>query len=294
MYYEIWAKFDPEATNYIKMKQVCEFVDKLEEPLRIPAPNRIKLMSLKIPICKDDMMHCTDILDALTKYFLKTSEAPEVPGGGAITRENYEVISDTVKRMREIYSIGVIVRYWRVFVKRKKTGWVPTKPSERRKSDADDGDDDNGASSDHVTLEMGNPANSDSTAEIASTSSADEQNKNNNNPEDSVSDAGSNGRRKSRDSTILDIEVDNRLKSPSERHKDISDPLSDEEKIQTDMAAPETDAAEKDSLIRERRSASAQNSLRSSAASLAHESEVDIEPRTISRGGSPMKGPLNV
>ena len=51
MYYEVWERFDEKATQYIALDQLCEFVDSLEEPLRVPAPNLYKLVTMKIPIC---------------------------------------------------------------------------------------------------------------------------------------------------------------------------------------------------------------------------------------------------
>ena len=74
MYYEVWERFDEKATQYIALDQLCEFVDSLEEPLRVPAPNLYKLVTMKIPICVDDRVHCVDILDALTKNFLGTAD----------------------------------------------------------------------------------------------------------------------------------------------------------------------------------------------------------------------------
>jgi len=88
MYYETWEKFDEAATQYIPLSALSEFVDTLEEPLRLPAPNLYKLVSLNIPtrtdgqtdgrtpdrcftaslnipICDGDRVHCVDILDAL-------------------------------------------------------------------------------------------------------------------------------------------------------------------------------------------------------------------------------------
>jgi len=53
MYYETWEKFDEAATQYIPLSALSEFVDTLEEPLRLPAPNLYKLVSLNIPTRTD-------------------------------------------------------------------------------------------------------------------------------------------------------------------------------------------------------------------------------------------------
>ena len=54
MYYEIWEKFDESASQYIDLTQLSQFVEELEEPLRLPLPNYFKLASLDIPICEND------------------------------------------------------------------------------------------------------------------------------------------------------------------------------------------------------------------------------------------------
>lgn len=69
MYYEIWAQFDPDGTQYIRYDQLSDFLDVLEPPLQIHKPNRFKVISMDISICKGDMMYCVDILDALTRDF---------------------------------------------------------------------------------------------------------------------------------------------------------------------------------------------------------------------------------
>jgi len=71
---EIWERYDEKATQYIHLEYLCEFVDALEEPLRIAQPNFLRLVVLDVPICEDDRIHCIDILDALTKNFLGRKE----------------------------------------------------------------------------------------------------------------------------------------------------------------------------------------------------------------------------
>jgi len=52
MYYEIWAQFDPEGTQYIKYDQLSDFLNVLEPPLQIHKPNKFKIIAMDIPICK--------------------------------------------------------------------------------------------------------------------------------------------------------------------------------------------------------------------------------------------------
>lgn len=69
MYYEIWQKFDPKGTQFLPFVKLADFVDALEDPLRIPKPNTLALVLLDIPVYKDNICYCVDILDALTKHF---------------------------------------------------------------------------------------------------------------------------------------------------------------------------------------------------------------------------------
>jgi hypothetical protein len=122
MYYETWEKFDEAATQYIPLSVLSDFVDALEDPLRLPAPNLYKLVSLDIPICEGDRMHCVDILDALTKNFLGTvgdtaGELGDLKKGP--DRVDYNPISSTLKRQREMFVARLIQRTWRNFVKRR-------------------------------------------------------------------------------------------------------------------------------------------------------------------------------
>ena len=40
MFYEVWENYDPKATHYISYKQLPDFVDTLEPPLRVAKPNK--------------------------------------------------------------------------------------------------------------------------------------------------------------------------------------------------------------------------------------------------------------
>ena len=118
MYYEVWERYDEKATQFIPLSQVSELVDALEEPLRLPAPNFFKLVSLDISICDGDRVHCLDILDALTKNFIGTaSDASGVDlqidlRMGPVMR-SHQPVSSTLRRQREIYCATLIQRAWR-------------------------------------------------------------------------------------------------------------------------------------------------------------------------------------
>ena len=141
MYYEIWQQFDPNGTQYIKYNQLSDFLDVLESPLQIHKPNKYKIISMDIPICKGDLCFCVDVLDALTKDFFarkgnpveETAELGEqiilrksqyrskkwigrcfqtcVPKGEVTAqadRPGYDPISSTLWRQREEYCARMI------------------------------------------------------------------------------------------------------------------------------------------------------------------------------------------
>ena len=134
MYYEIWQQFDPNGTQYIKYNQLSDFLDVLESPLQIHKPNKYKIISMDIPICKGDLCFCVDVLDALTKDFFarkgnpveETAELGEQRSShlkvdsdtnkllvqGEVTaqadRPGYDPISSTLWRQREEYCARMI------------------------------------------------------------------------------------------------------------------------------------------------------------------------------------------
>ncbi|XP_016096245.1 sodium channel protein type 4 subunit alpha A [Sinocyclocheilus grahami] len=70
MFDETWEKFDVDATQFIEYNRVFDFVDTLQEPLRIAKPNRLKLITMDLPIVTGDKIHCLDILLAVTHEVL--------------------------------------------------------------------------------------------------------------------------------------------------------------------------------------------------------------------------------
>ncbi|XP_032685136.1 sodium channel protein para isoform X29 [Odontomachus brunneus] len=119
MYYEIWQQFDPDGTQYIRYDQLSDFLDVLEPPLQIHKPNKYKIVSMDIPICKGDLMFCVDILDALTKdFFARKGNPIEETGdlGEVQARPDevgYEPVSSTLWRQREEYCARLIQNAWR-------------------------------------------------------------------------------------------------------------------------------------------------------------------------------------
>lgn len=119
MYYEIWQQFDPDGTQYIRYDQLSEFLDILEPPLQIHKPNKYKIVSMDITICKGDRMYCVDILDALTKDFFARKNNP-IEETEQLTEvqprqddPTYERVSTTLWRQREEYCARLIQSAWR-------------------------------------------------------------------------------------------------------------------------------------------------------------------------------------
>uniref|UniRef100_A0A6A7FX17 Sodium channel protein n=2 Tax=Hirondellea gigas TaxID=1518452 RepID=A0A6A7FX17_9CRUS len=119
MYYEIWQQFDPKGTQFVEFMHLSDFLDLLEPPLQIHRPNKYKIVSMDIPICKGDLVFCVDILDALTKDFFarkgnpveESADMGEV--GPATDRAGYEPVSSTLWRQREECCARLIQQAWR-------------------------------------------------------------------------------------------------------------------------------------------------------------------------------------
>uniref|UniRef100_A0AAQ4PTR9 Sodium channel protein n=1 Tax=Gasterosteus aculeatus aculeatus TaxID=481459 RepID=A0AAQ4PTR9_GASAC len=121
MFYEVWEKFDSEATQFIEFSMLSIFADTLSEPLRIAKPNRIKLISMDLPMVSGDRIHCLDILFAFTKRVL--GESGEMDALKQQMEEKFmmtnpskvshEPITSTLRRRLEEVSATVIQRCYR-------------------------------------------------------------------------------------------------------------------------------------------------------------------------------------
>ena len=77
MFYVVWEKYDPLATQFIKFEHLSSFIADLDEPLGIPKPNEIALVAFDLPIVEGDKIHCLDILMNLVKHVLGRVEETE-------------------------------------------------------------------------------------------------------------------------------------------------------------------------------------------------------------------------
>uniref|UniRef100_UPI00358E9D2A sodium channel protein type 3 subunit alpha-like n=1 Tax=Myxine glutinosa TaxID=7769 RepID=UPI00358E9D2A len=75
MFFEIWSKFDPGATQYIDYTKLPDFIDALDAPLKISKPNDLHIAVMELPMMEGDRIHCLDVLFALTKRVLGEGEA---------------------------------------------------------------------------------------------------------------------------------------------------------------------------------------------------------------------------
>ncbi|KAM9321608.1 sodium channel protein type 8 subunit alpha [Gastrophryne carolinensis] len=134
-FYEIWEKFDPDATQFITFSKLPDFADALEHPLRVPKPNTIELIAMDLPMVSGDRIHCLDILFAFTKRVLGESgeldilrqQMEERFVASNPSKVSYEPITTTLRRKQEDVSAVVIQQaYRRHLIKR---GFVCRKTS---------------------------------------------------------------------------------------------------------------------------------------------------------------------
>uniref|UniRef100_A0A8C3V8Q3 Sodium channel protein n=1 Tax=Catharus ustulatus TaxID=91951 RepID=A0A8C3V8Q3_CATUS len=68
MFYEVWEKYDPDATQFIEYSKLSDFAAALEPPLHIPKPNKVQLIAMDLP-----EISATIIQRAYRRHLLKQS-----------------------------------------------------------------------------------------------------------------------------------------------------------------------------------------------------------------------------
>uniref|UniRef100_A0A8C3EZY7 Sodium channel protein n=1 Tax=Corvus moneduloides TaxID=1196302 RepID=A0A8C3EZY7_CORMO len=121
MFYEVWEKYDPDATQFIEYSKLSDFAASLDPPLNIPKPNTIHLIAMDLPVVSGDRIHCLDILFAFTKRVL--GESGEMDNlriqmedrfmAANPSKVSYEPITTTLKRKQEEVSAVIIQRAYR-------------------------------------------------------------------------------------------------------------------------------------------------------------------------------------
>ncbi|XP_058488338.1 sodium channel, voltage gated, type VIII, alpha subunit b isoform X4 [Solea solea] len=138
-FYEIWEKFDPDASQFITYAKLSDFADALEHPLRVPKPNTIELIAMDMPMVSGDRIHCLDILFAFTKRVLGDSgeldmlrqQMEERFVAANPSKVSYEPITTTLRRKQEDVSVRIIQRAYRSYLARR--GFVcKRKPSSNK------------------------------------------------------------------------------------------------------------------------------------------------------------------
>ncbi|XP_059812015.1 sodium channel protein type 8 subunit alpha-like isoform X6 [Hypanus sabinus] len=127
-FYEIWEKFDPDATQFIEYNKLSDFADTLEAPLRVPKPNHIELIAMDLPMVSGDRIHCLDILFAFTKRVLGESGEMDVLRqqmeerfvASNPSKVSYEPITTTLRRKHEEVCAIIIQRAYRAHLARRK------------------------------------------------------------------------------------------------------------------------------------------------------------------------------
>uniref|UniRef100_A0A7N8XU21 Sodium channel protein n=1 Tax=Mastacembelus armatus TaxID=205130 RepID=A0A7N8XU21_9TELE len=126
-FYEIWEKFDPDASQFITYAKLSDFADALEHPLRVPKPNTIELIAMDMPMVSGDRIHCLDILFAFTKRVLGDSgeldmlrqQMEERFVAANPSKVSYEPITTTLRRKQEDVSARIIQRAYRIHLARR-------------------------------------------------------------------------------------------------------------------------------------------------------------------------------
>ncbi|XP_078147187.1 sodium channel protein type 2 subunit alpha isoform X7 [Centroberyx gerrardi] len=124
MFYEVWERFDPDATQFMEYNKLSDFADALDPPLRMPKPNKIQLISMDLPMVSGERIHCLDILFAFTKRVLGEGGEMDVLRGQMEERfmasnpskVSYEPITTTLRRKQEDMSAMVIQRAFRRYM----------------------------------------------------------------------------------------------------------------------------------------------------------------------------------
>nr|AUY61917.1 sodium channel Nav2 [Lethenteron camtschaticum] len=127
MFYRVWGKFDPLATQFLACEQLPNFFDALKRPFRIPKPNTVKIAALQLAIVEGNKVHCLDVLRTMTRVIfgrvVKTEhlrqlsrQAQEKVMRRFPLRRIMHVVSTTLALRREEKAAHVIqraFRHWR-------------------------------------------------------------------------------------------------------------------------------------------------------------------------------------
>ncbi|KAJ6660810.1 hypothetical protein lerEdw1_017436 [Lerista edwardsae] len=128
MFYEVWEKFDPDASQFIEYSKLSDFAASLDPPLLMAKPNHVQLIAMDLPMVSGDRIHCLDILFAFTKRVLGESEEMDLLRvqmedrfmAANPSKVSYEPITTTLKRKQEEVSATIIQRSFRRYLLKQK------------------------------------------------------------------------------------------------------------------------------------------------------------------------------
>ncbi|XP_065607283.1 sodium channel protein type 2 subunit alpha-like isoform X17 [Cyrtonyx montezumae] len=145
MFYEVWEKFDPDATQFIEYSKLSDFAASLDPPLLIAKPNKVQLIAMDLPMVSGDRIHCLDILFAFTKRVLGESgemDALRIQMEDRFMAANpskvsYEPITTTLKRKQEEVSALIIQRAYRCYLLKQKVKKVSSIYNKNKNKEGD-------------------------------------------------------------------------------------------------------------------------------------------------------------
>uniref|UniRef100_A0A8C3PCL3 Sodium voltage-gated channel alpha subunit 2 n=1 Tax=Chrysemys picta bellii TaxID=8478 RepID=A0A8C3PCL3_CHRPI len=146
MFYEVWEKFDPDATQFIEFSKLSDFAASLDPPLLLAKPNKVQLIAMDLPMVSGDRIHCLDILFAFTKRVLGESGEMDTLRiqmedrfmAANPSKVSYEPITTTLKRKQEEVSAVIIQRAFRRYLLKQKLKKVSSMFNQDKDKDEDD------------------------------------------------------------------------------------------------------------------------------------------------------------
>ncbi|XP_028841801.1 sodium channel protein type 4 subunit alpha-like [Denticeps clupeoides] len=120
MFMETWKEFDPDATQFIDYSKLSDLCDALKEPLRVPKPNAVKLVTMDLPMAPGEKIHCLDILLALAaEAHGKCDEIGQIKAtmqekfiASSCSKVPYDPVTTTMKHKQEDVAARAIQRAW--------------------------------------------------------------------------------------------------------------------------------------------------------------------------------------
>ncbi|KAI3378578.1 hypothetical protein SNEBB_007102 [Seison nebaliae] len=133
LFYAAWEQYDPLASQFISLNDVSTLLDELQPPLRVPKPNEMAIVAFDLPIIAGDMIHCLDVLHAVTKYILRNYVDEQ---SNAVRKMEEEMdmlfrkkfpqriihapVSTTMLRKKEDMAARILQRSWKRHVSDKR------------------------------------------------------------------------------------------------------------------------------------------------------------------------------